>query len=207
MVQLSYINNTGVVNLKKFLVLILALTITFSFSACKKESTSSKSSSITITEKSEIVNIEITQDNWQDYFTIEEMLVTSKNDFGDYGRIEDFSVDFYLNLKNEYADMLHEIDVSIDLSWDLSTEQYEFDITTGKYTVTNHHEPLLTKEFNKICIFKNNSIRYKFSNAKYEFFVSSDTNPYIPCTFFASNFKCNRATGTLSLKTEDSNAR
>ena len=71
-----------------------------------KESTSSKSSSITITEKSEIVNIEITQDNWQDYFTIEEMLVTSKNDFGDYGRIEDFSVDFYLNLKNEYVEFV-----------------------------------------------------------------------------------------------------
>ncbi len=183
--------------MKRYLSLTLVFLFVFLLVACQKQNNIVQTDSKPNDTKNELLCVEISQDNWDDYFTVREVLVTPKNDFGDYGTIEDFSVDFSLDLKDEFINSLNKIDVSIDLSWDLSTEQYEFDVLTGKYKVSNNHEPIVTKTYNKICVLKNKNKTCKFTNAKFEFYASTDERTNIPCTFFASNFKCNRAIGTV----------
>ena len=105
--------------MKKLLALLLAAVMCLSLVACGGKE-----------QKTE--TIEITLENWQDYFEVKLAATVEKNDFDE---IEICFADHYVYLKSEYRDKLAEADVAFAWSSDdYAACVYTHDLETGSLT-------------------------------------------------------------------------
>lgn len=142
--------------------------------------------------------ITITTENWDQYFEVRIINNAKKNNFGDYGTPKDFSITFKLFLKDEYAERLASIDVSIELSYDSYVESYSYDSLTGNYTLTGERSYFMEK-YTHICTFTDNDNNYRngcyFSSGCWG--GGDETTGYI--TRYPKNINASRAVGTITL--------
>lgn len=77
--------------------------------------------------------IELTMDNWAEYFELRECFNLYTNDFGE---MQSFSIGYGLFLKEEYIDRLENItDVSFEVEADRALYPVNVDEATGEYTL------------------------------------------------------------------------
>lgn len=82
--------------------------------------------------------VELTTDNWQDYFELREALSLYTNNFGE---IESFNIGYGLFLKKEYISRLKNItDVSFEIEADRAYRAVELDEATGDYTLGEYYD-------------------------------------------------------------------
>lgn len=106
--------------MKKLFKLFLCLTMGISLNACGSSDNSSdvnnsdRGNNISTSENSNIISVEITTENWNDYFEIVQEEEFLKNSFGD---VEGLNFVTYLKLKNQY-----EIEVGREYNSNLAIE-------------------------------------------------------------------------------------
>ncbi|MBQ2854397.1 MAG: hypothetical protein IJE81_02870 [Oscillospiraceae bacterium] len=120
--------------MKKLLTFLLAFVILMSFAACAAEpaQTAPVAETVPETMAPSLLEVEITLDNWQDYFELREaqrLILTSTGEI--YNR--EFGQGVFL--KPEYVQVLAEADVSFDLFADQVRYQVYGDITTDNFVI------------------------------------------------------------------------
>lgn len=120
--------------MKKWFVFLLSLVMCLVFAGCAAEPVEIVQTVQTVPETTAPVlqEIEITLDNWQDYFELREAQRITLTSTGEiYNR--EFGQGVFL--KPEYVDVLAEADVSFDLFADQVRYQVYGDITTDNYVI------------------------------------------------------------------------
>ena len=125
--------------MKKLLTSILAFALTLSLVGCggkTNKGTSNNSDNNTAISNDKITEIEITSDNWQDYFEIVQEDHYFKNDFDEiYGVAEAY----YLVLKDNYnlvPASQKESKVAVEISYKTTQYNYTFDSENLSYELT-----------------------------------------------------------------------
>ena len=127
--------------MKKILALLLAAIMCLSLAACGKKTET----------------IEITTDNWQEYFELQYTDTWSLNAFNEYDNVKR---DVILVIKEEYASRLADNDEStliIDFSCDASIWPATVDFEAQTYTIAG--EKRKTEDFQEIQTFSVNGIK------------------------------------------------
>lgn len=119
--------------MKKLLALLLAIAACLSLTACAAEPQSPETLAETTVETTlPLEQIEITMDNWQEYFDLREaQRITVNESGGIYNR--EFGYGAFL--KEEYAQRLAEFDVTFTMQANSVRYQVYGDITTENYLV------------------------------------------------------------------------
>ena len=184
--------------MKKNLVLILATLMCISLCACGGSESVSGDNTDKKTEEKEI---EITMDNWQEYFEIKEDIIGTQIEKNAFDEIEKINIDYdvIFCLKEEYADKFISVDIALEyiphnIVVKLFTYNYADD--TIESVVTNESDPNPDEEKKTIEI-TNDKKRLLLSNAMY-----TETNGDI-ITFYGltfPNLEVTRIQGTLTIK-------
>lgn len=122
--------------MKKLLALLLAVVMCASFVACGGEETNNTGS-----QKQEEKTIEITMDNWQDYFEIKQCLGSyiTTNEFDEFAEAS-YDLTTFFTVKEEFVEDVVSCDIAIGYDADVSAKSVVFnasDLTfdiTGDYT-------------------------------------------------------------------------
>ena len=123
--------------MKKTISFLLSLAICLSLAACgagaePPAGTVPPTETVPVTTEPPLQEIEITMDNWQEYFELREAQLITLTSAGEiYNR--EFGQGVFL--KPEYAEMLAEAEVSFDLFADQVRYQVYGDITTDNYVI------------------------------------------------------------------------
>lgn len=98
--------------MKKAISLLLALVMCLSLCACGGGNDAPETQETTLPPETEpkIKTIEISMDNWQDYFSIESDVSVSKNDFGE---LKYFFPEMQFRLKNEWASVATDMYITV----------------------------------------------------------------------------------------------
>lgn len=142
--------------MKKFLVAILVMLLCLSFTACGNDKYQEYDNLINYLEQGDYEaaraeidtisaiakskedanktteDIDITIDNWQDYFEIEERILNNKNDFGE---ITEVYKKYYLVLKDGYELAEQGTSIAIEYSYICEWRYVEEDKQAGTLTV------------------------------------------------------------------------
>lgn len=128
--------------MKKYLVFLLSLGMLLSLAACAAE----PAETLPQTTQPQLQEVEITMDNWQEYFELRE---AQRISVSDYGEIFNREFGHGVFLKEEYVNRLAEFDVSFGMQADVVRYQVYGDLTTDNYVIrkdTLHNEGVQTLE-------------------------------------------------------------
>ena len=115
--------------MKKILAMLLISVMSLSLVAC-----GAKEEELTAGEGQEA--IEITAENWDTYFEIEEIVDTSTRTLSDGTVITVAFVDYVINLKDDYVAKFDKAD--LDVTYDLGKQEVKklvYDVKAGTYTL------------------------------------------------------------------------
>ena len=162
-----------------------------------------------------LITVEITMDNWQEYFEITDFVSVWKNDFDE---VESTKYGYCLSLKSEYADKVVDADVAfeyyfsepcyVDIEYNIDTkhiivgEVYTEDLIKdknmsdiGMYATEEHYG---TNSFNSSNI--ENGRRYKVMEYEYRGKALEVANNIATwCSAFYQNADITRIQGTLTI--------
>ena len=116
--------------MKKTIAMLLLSVMSLSLVACGE----TKEEELTAGEGQEAV--EITAENWDTYFEIEEIVDTSARTLSDGTKITIAYVDYVINLKDEYTEKFDKAD--LDVTYDLGKQEVKklvYDVKAGTYTL------------------------------------------------------------------------
>lgn len=169
--------------MKKLLALLLAAVMCLSLAACGKKTET----------------IEITTDNWQEYFELQYTDTWSLNAFNEY---DDVKRDVILVVKEEYASRLADNDENtliIDFSCDTSIWSATVDFEAQTYTLTG--EKRKAEAFQEIQTISVNELSEPrvLSNISFQPYTEDGVRYIMLC----ENEYINRIEGTLTLYIEN----
>ena len=152
--------------MKKRLIMILAMSMCMFLCACG----GSEGTSGGLFEKEE--EVEITMDNWQDYFEFKE-IVLPWNTYNAFDELEseNVTIDYCIVLKDEYEIDEEKSKVAIEYTgyreeWSIDVDMSTLDITYIEKVTDVYADPLAgQKEFNRTGEFSN--INFKNSETEY----------------------------------------
>ena len=107
--------------MKKIICLLMLLFLCLSLCACGKKAET----------------VEITTENWEEYFTLTYVDTWSKNEFGDF---DDVKIDAILTLKPAYAEKMAEnqsTPLLVDFACDGAVKGVDIDFAAQTYTLLN----------------------------------------------------------------------
>ena len=169
--------------MKKAISLLLALVLCLSLCACGKKTET----------------IEITTENWNEYFTIEQVETWQENAFGEYDNLK---IDLVLSIKDEYAERVVEkqdTTLIIAFSCDGAVKGANIDYASQKYTIVEDrkiepHNDILTISINDLVA------PYVITNGE----LAPSSNGDIQYIMMFENPVVERVEGTLTLYVDES---
>ena len=155
--------------MKKKLVLLLATLMCVSLCACGGNETSSGNNTDTKTEENGGLfktkkEIEITMDNWQEYFEIKAVLNDFDFEKNAFDEIEDLEIEYgdagtAFCLKEEYVDKFVSADIAVEIytnqadgalfKWNMSTNDYEMEYLNDYDQSVSHFYEMVTNFSNQ----------------------------------------------------------
>lgn len=120
--------------MKKIIALLLVAVMCFSLAACGGDNEASNNNEPQTNESGEKTAkaVEISIDNWQEYFEIVEREETEKNEFEE---IEDMYKGVYLVLKDEYEMVGYDTSIAIEYNYIEEWRYVEIDKENGVLTI------------------------------------------------------------------------
>ncbi|MDO4500739.1 MAG: hypothetical protein Q4B60_05620 [Erysipelotrichaceae bacterium] len=139
--------------MKKLFAMLLVVAMCFSLVACgnsseMKETSKNDVSKESVTEGSSeetVKTVEITTDNWQDYFEIVERAETIKNAFDE---IDSMRQSAFIVLKNGYEMVGYNTDITVEYNYIMEWRHVEIDIEKGVLTIGELASNLESQEMN-----------------------------------------------------------
>lgn len=152
-------------------------------------------SRIPVPEEPSYTEIEITIDNWEDYFVIDYVEKWHTNSFGEIDRLR---LDVVIHIKPEYADRVADKEnakINFDISYDCILNTVEIDYAAQTYTFTDYWTEKETFQnigtWNCAWLVNERSVIGPS--------LGGDAINDIPCMCYYENVTVNRIQGTLCL--------